>query len=69
MTVFELFEGMERDSYPKMVPCPIQMADMPDTAGRVSERHRQILIEWLIEVASEEKFRRYSTKDIVAELQ
>ena len=50
---------MVKDAMPKRVPCPINRPDDPSSFGRVSLRHRQILIEWLLEVASEEKFRRY----------
>ena len=55
----DLYQGMVKDAMPKRVPCPINRPDDPSSFGRVSLRHRQILIEWLLEVASEEKFRRY----------
>ena len=65
MTIYELFSGMEKDSYPKMVPCPIEIQENEDTHGRISDRHRRILIEWLIEVATEEKFRRYDFEKLI----
>jgi hypothetical protein len=44
----------------KTVPCSIYNPQDPATEGKVTERHRAILIEWLLEVATEEKYRRYN---------
>ena len=55
MTVNDIFLTMKKEGFQKSVPCPIQSDKYPHL---ISERHRQILIEWLIEVATEEKYRR-----------
>jgi len=52
----ELYRGMVNDL--KTVPCSIYNPHDPATEGKVTERHRGILIEWLLEVATEEKYRR-----------
>lgn len=54
----ELYRGMINDLKDKTVPCPIYNAADAATEGRVTERHRAILIEWLLEVATEERYRR-----------
>ena len=59
LTSTDLYQGMVKDAMPKRVPCPIHRPEDPRSLGKVSLRHRQILIEWLLEVASEEKFRRF----------
>ena len=48
----------------KTVPCSIYNPQDPATEGKVTEKHRAILIEWLLEVATEEKYRRYASKII-----
>ena len=45
----------------KTVPCSIYNPHDPATEGKVTEKHRAILIEWLLEVATEEKYRRYAS--------
>merc|ERR1711990_121666 len=55
MTVKDIFSAMKKEAYEKWVPCPIYSAEKPD---KIQERHRMILIEWLIEVATEERYRR-----------
>lgn len=52
MTVKEIFCQMKKEAHEKSVPIPSYTEHM------IQDRHRQILIEWLIEVATEEKYRR-----------
>ncbi|CAG5106540.1 Oidioi.mRNA.OKI2018_I69.chr1.g2888.t2.cds [Oikopleura dioica] len=54
----ELYRGMVTDIKDKAVPCSIYNPQDPETEGKVMERHRCVLIEWLLEVATEEKYRR-----------
>ena len=56
MTVKDIFSAMKKEAYEKWVPCPIYSVEKPD---KIQERHRMILIEWLIEVATEERYRRF----------
>ena len=53
MTVKEIFQSMKKEAHEKSVPIPSY------TEHLIQDRHRQILIEWLIEVATEERYRRY----------
>ena len=53
MTVKEIFVSMKKEAHEKSVPIPSY------TEHLIQDRHRQILIEWLIEVATEERYRRY----------
>ena len=55
MTVNDIFTNMKAESYKKHVPCPIWAENKQNM---IQEKHRQILIEWLIEVATEERYRR-----------
>ena len=55
MTVNDIFVTMKNESYKKHVPCPVWTESKPQM---IQEKHRQILIEWLIEVATEERYRR-----------
>lgn len=50
---------MVTDMKDKAVPCSIYNPQDPETEGKVMERHRCVLIEWLLEVATEEKYRRF----------
>ena len=52
MTVKEIFASMKKEAHEKSVPIPSYDKHM------IQDRHRQILIEWLIEVATEERYRR-----------
>jgi len=52
MTVKEIFASMKKEAHEKSVPIPCYQEHM------IQDRHRQILIEWLIEVATEERYRR-----------
>ena len=62
MTVKDIFSAMKKEAYEKWVPCPIYSAEKPD---KIQERHRMILIEWLIEVATEERYRRFESNPLV----
>ena len=58
IAIKDMFEGMKRDALPKSVPCPVHRENAPANRPGINSKYRQILIEWLLEVASEEKFRR-----------
>ena len=62
MTVKDIFSAMKKEAYEKWVPCPIYSAEKPD---KIQERHRMILIEWLIEVATEERYRRFESNPLI----